>query len=67
VTDVIGTVVVGTVLALLCMYLILSCAASGWGDRLPQESTSVIRAATRGQRRRCVSRDLAAALRESSR
>jgi hypothetical protein len=42
VRDVIVTVVVATVLAILFMYLLLSCAASGWGDRSPQGSKSVV-------------------------
>jgi hypothetical protein len=39
---VIVTVVVAIVLALVFMYLLLSFAFSGWGDRSPQASTSAI-------------------------
>lgn len=42
VRDGIVTVVVAIVLALLFMYLVLSFAFSGWGDRSPQGSISAI-------------------------
>ena len=38
--DVIVTVVVAIVLALLFMYLLLTLASSGWVDRFPQSSPS---------------------------
>jgi len=38
VRDVIVTVVVAAVLALLFMYLLLSLVFAGWGDRLPPAS-----------------------------
>lgn len=39
--DVIVTVVVATVVALVFMYLLLSFLFSGWVDRTPPASTSV--------------------------
>lgn len=42
VKDVIVTVVVAIVLAIVFMYLLLSFAFSGWGDRSAQGSTSAI-------------------------
>jgi hypothetical protein len=40
VKDVVVTVVVAIVLAIAFMYLLLSCAFSGWGDRSAPGSTS---------------------------
>jgi hypothetical protein len=40
VRDVIVTVIVATVLALIFMYLLLSLVFAGWGDRLPPASPS---------------------------
>jgi hypothetical protein len=42
VKDVVLTVFVAIVLALLFMYLLLSLVASGWGDRSPQASISAM-------------------------
>lgn len=40
--DVILTVIAAIVFGVVCMYVLLSLAFSGWGDRSPQPSASAI-------------------------